>query len=520
MVSFLREAKNRMPRRPYPVILSIVVGSIFLMVFTMPARVEMFEEDEVLFETGLNLCDQGKYSEALSRFERLVTTCPASSWSDDAHYLMGECELALGQVDRAIEHFKKAVVEADNPELAADAQYMIATSFADLDMTREAVAEYKCLISNFPRSVRLDAARRYIDNKQYSIERNSQDRSTSDSAADVSGTSVSAATKTEQLPVNEEIEAVLDRSPPGSEDAELYNLGLSMHSMGRISSAIIVYQRLLELYPDTLWQSDVWYMLAESYVAVGNLEKAVNAYRQVLRWSTSSTLSADAQFMLGECYMGMKQLPQALESYQLLVDNFPASDWVGDAHYMVGEVYRKLGDYQMASETFKTLVKHFPGSKWRGDIKEYLSTFKDAAYSEGTPPPTTAEARVAITSGDVEEHWLLGLRYKNHGEYRQALKEFLRVLALDPTRVEALVISALLNQQLGDLKEALPLLERAMALEPNNLEIVSLYGYLCYLAGEYVKSVEAYKKVAIADPGGQFGREANRALRRVRKKLE
>ncbi len=498
---------------------TIIIQSVFTVVFLGGPVVSAkpINDDEILFEQGLDLCDQARYREALIQFQKLIEIFPASQWSDDACYLMGECKLTMGDIHGAVEQFKQAVLAADSPELAADAQYMIALCNADLGMTKEAVAAYSDLIENYPRSVRVEAAQRYIAIHSVSPkDQESSGRKTISETVDVSVDSETAASQLTLL----EIEKVLKKALPGSEDADLYNFGLSMHTTNHVAAAVVIYKRLLELFPDTLWKADVWYMLAESYVSMADLEKAISAYRETLKWSTSATLSADAQFMIAESLMGLKNFPEALENYRLLLSNFSESVWAVDSQFMIGEIHRVQGNYKEASETFRSLVERFPGSRWRGDIKAYLSSIGEEQVSAGTLPPTTAEARAVSLSSDLEEHRKLGLRYKSHGEYAKALGEFQRILELDPTDVEATVVCALLHHNLGHLSRAIALLEKAQALDPDNLEVISLYGYLCYLSGNYRKSIEAYKKVVTADPEGRFGREADRAIRKIKNKLE
>ena len=113
-----------------------------------PAAPETGQRSEAArFEYALSLYRQGVYDPAVKEFKDFIRDFPKGEYTDDACYWLGKYYMMNGGFDEALAQFNLILTEMPASDKAAQAQYEIATYWADPANPRhdyeKAIAEYQ-----------------------------------------------------------------------------------------------------------------------------------------------------------------------------------------------------------------------------------------------------------------------------------------------------------------------------------------------------------------------------------------
>jgi tol-pal system protein YbgF len=114
-----------------------------------------------LYQTGLRLFNARSYERALAAFTDCVTKFPNGEFRDRARFWMGECHYQMGNMELAIEEYKR-VFAFPNSSKADAAQFQIALAHQKLGQTERSRAEFRRLIERYPGSSFTERARKYL----------------------------------------------------------------------------------------------------------------------------------------------------------------------------------------------------------------------------------------------------------------------------------------------------------------------------------------------------------------------
>ena len=102
-----------------------------------------------------------RYDEAAEAFARIIAEAPNSAAADNAQYWIGECHYGAGRFRQALEAFSKVSAYAET-EKDDDAQLKIARCHLALGQKELAIAAFRALLTTYPDSEYIDAARREL----------------------------------------------------------------------------------------------------------------------------------------------------------------------------------------------------------------------------------------------------------------------------------------------------------------------------------------------------------------------
>ncbi|MBV9973645.1 MAG: tetratricopeptide repeat protein [Candidatus Eremiobacteraeota bacterium] len=235
--------------------------------------------------------------------------------------------------------------------------------------------------------------------------------------------------------------------PKDAEPARL--LGDLYYRAGNLSSAELVYVRVLEFYP---YDRETHNRLGAVYATLNRVDDAISEYNKSLP-------GTDAVPDLVQLHARKGDLP----AYVAQVEREGSLSGADpDAQHSLGSLYLSMHDYGDALKYFLRELDIVPDS---------LAGLNQAAVA-----------------------------YMDLGDYARAFALLNRCLLKDPANYACTVNSAAGNLETRNFDRGRQLLERANALEPEHPEILVNYGYLQDALGDWKGAVADYVKALAISP--------------------
>jgi protein O-mannosyl-transferase len=236
------------------------------------------------YNLGNALNDRGQVDEAIDHYRKALDVKPDLA---EAHYNLGNALASRGFVDDAIDHFQKAVkIKPDYVE----AYINLGSALADRGQLDEAIAHYRNALEIQPNQ----AAAHY--NLAMALARRGQ--------------------------INEAIDhfrTALEIKPDYTEAHNNLaiahnNLGLVLFDRGQVDEAIDHYRKAVEITPDYV---DAYFNLGLALVGRGQVNDAAACYRKALEFKPDLL---KAHFNLGLALASLGRRDEALEHYRNALD--------------------------------------------------------------------------------------------------------------------------------------------------------------------------------------------------------
>ena len=116
-----------------------------------PRKPPASEVEAQFYKKAFDLYYARDYSKAVAKFDELLAKFPASTYADNCHYWIGECQFAQGNFAKAVTAFRK-VFTFPETEKADDAQLKMGYCFLRLGDKKQAAEEFKKVVSLYPDS--------------------------------------------------------------------------------------------------------------------------------------------------------------------------------------------------------------------------------------------------------------------------------------------------------------------------------------------------------------------------------
>lgn len=147
---------------------------------------------------------------------------------------------------------------------------------------------------------------------------------------------------------------VSDPTPFGD---TLYFIGRSYEGLGRWSSAINAYDRLIENYAGNERYGAAWVRKARAQHHLGNTTEAVSTYRKFAREYPSDPLADNALWEAARALETLGRRSEAAELYRLVIERYPQGDVAAEASFRVGILPYLDGDYTAAREAWQLVAR-------------------------------------------------------------------------------------------------------------------------------------------------------------------
>jgi tetratricopeptide (TPR) repeat protein len=270
---------------------------------------------------------------------------------------------------------------------------------------------------------------------------------------------------------------------------ELYsNLGLAYFQQRKYEKAVPAFQKALKLKPGL---SNAAYFLAMSESELGHNKQALPALEKGFNQTRNAMLKRMLGLYLERTFTGLHRDKDAVAVALQLSQLFPNDP---EVLYQTG---RLCGN--MAFVSMQRLQQVAPASLWRhlasGDLFE----------SQGDYALAIREYRrvLALDPHRPGIHFRLGralLQLKKPDSRAQALKEFQQELKVDPTNARAAYEAGEINRQSGQFSEAHALFTEALKYYPNFEEAQVGLGRVLLNEKKPAQAVTLLQKAVSLDP--------------------
>ncbi len=277
----------------------------------------------------------------------------------------------------------------------------------------------------------------------------------------------------------------------GSSSQLHFNLGVLYGRLGRFNDAAQELSRALELSPNSL---EIRVALGLTYELSGAFDKAAAHYEEAIRLDP---FNGRLYHYAAQAYFNEKHYAEAVASYQAALD-LSTSDldaimglvrvWLTQRQFNQATTLlaEKLEELDHPPELYVALGIVYREAKQN---QEALRAFEQAIYTK----PDYAQA-----------YFYLAAQLDQLGHRKDARANLRRTLELDQNHVDAMNYLGYLNAEEGvDLEEARSLIQRAIELDPENGAYVDSLGWVYYKMGrteEAIRQLERAAELLDTDP--------------------
>jgi soluble lytic murein transglycosylase len=307
-------------------------------------------------------------------------------------------EQALIQLDRTSEAAAAMLrVQAEYPELADYAVFLMADYHYAKSRYSEAATLYERVIDNYPRSSLIVRAaykrsQALFESNAYPQAAEAYDSFLRDSPrsefAPAAGLGLGRALTAEAdlaqavrayqdvwvrypgHPNDQEVEKALTLLRAGGVEipelasAELYERGRNLFQASLHESAVETFTKFLEKEPNSPDRPDALYRTGVSLYYLGKRGEAAVILEKMIRDYPSDARAAESLYWLGRSYSKLGDWDHGVKTFQKLLEVFPDSEWCDDALFLIGNIYREAGEMNKAVQYYDRLVLEYSDSKY------------------------------------------------------------------------------------------------------------------------------------------------------------
>jgi TolA-binding protein len=284
------------------------------------------EEDAFkLYLEALNYYEQRNYSLALEGFRKVSSRYPKSRVYDDALVWEGRSLSSIGETDKALLAYGRAIASSGDREIKIGAYLSMADVLLKDKIDMGGGADiYRRMIREYPDDYRVPLL-------HFKIASYYKDEGFYQQAV-------------------EEYKNALDnhrrQAPNGKLDGEFIPrarmaLGEAYYSQGDYEKALQEYEMVKSDYPNTSFAPDALFKIGNVYLLTKKYEESIGAYERLINLYPDSLLASQAQFQKGSIYdLYLRKFKEAVREYRRLVELYPDSPLAPQAQYNIGYIYQ------------------------------------------------------------------------------------------------------------------------------------------------------------------------------------
>ncbi len=218
-------------------------------------------------------------------------------------------------------------------------------------------------------------------------------------------------------------------------DASLFWLGESYLKSGDYEQARAQYQKVIDLFPGSLYTPQAYYSMAWTYFEKGDYLSAKKFFQVLVEKFPSNNLAEDSAFKLGECEYNAGQYEGAVFNFNAYLQAYPTSTRQYEATFNIAEAYYYLEQYDQAGVFYakaKALTRDAKNTL-ASVIGQAWSTLKTGKYDASLKLFDEAGA-YAKTSGLPEEDVIIGKAslFTTQEKYQDALLSYSDLISRFP----------------------------------------------------------------------------------------
>ena len=376
----------------------------------------------------------------------------------EAHALLAQALLQLGETELGSQHFQKATqIAPQSPEPW-------------------------CAIASFHK-IRREYDRAYSALKSGYDNINSDDNSSKGILLGEMGELLLIMQDT-QMAVESLKEASLLRPTDGHIQ---HQYGKALITQNNFSEAVNALTRASEITPA---KATIWHDLGTAYQEIGD---KTSALKSLQRAQASGLVSKDMSKRTGELALALHEYELARASLQPLVDDKTNDIEILSAY---GTVLEHTSDWQTALKIYRRAIKINP------DDKSLLTKIGGCCLALDDPKTAieTLIPAAAKNTNDLELQKAASKAYIHSEMWSDALPYLERIINLAPDDIMYIKETALIASKSGNQQHAIELLHRASALDPDDASIHSHLSNLYQRSERWVEAQNALDKAIILEP--------------------
>ena len=122
---------------------------------------ENIEEEDILFNRGLNLFVENEFEQAILEFQKLIELYPDNDLMADTYFYLGEAQTKLENWKEASEAFLKSFLEDNSGPRAPLTLLRLGQVFVSWERIEEACQMFKAVIERFPTTIEAQNSKNY-----------------------------------------------------------------------------------------------------------------------------------------------------------------------------------------------------------------------------------------------------------------------------------------------------------------------------------------------------------------------
>lgn len=276
------------------------------------------------------------------------------------------------------------------------------------------------------------------------------------------------------------------KSKSKGHSAKNYQLqdAISLHRKGQYSSAIPIYEHLLEKNPD---HSECAYLSALAMYQAGESAKALERCQDAIRIKDDKP---DYHNLLGQIYLEGRMFEDAVNSFKKVLMLLPEAKGV---HNTLGLAYQGMRDFENAEKSFEKELEINATDpnpfnnlgllcRDKGEFEQAITFFEKA---------------LSVSPGFYIAMNNMGQVLLSRGRIHDAIGFFERALTLMPGFYEGLLNLSVAQFRLGRLDEAIMSGNKAKKINPSSIDVYTHLVIVSLSSGDFTKA-ESYVDEAIA----------------------
>ena len=266
-----------------------------------------------------------------------------------------------------------------------------------------------------------------------------------------------------------------------------HQYGKALLAQNNFSEAIKVLIRASEITPA---EATIWHDLGTAYQEIGN---TTSALKSLQRAQASGLFSDELSKRTGELALALQEYELARANLQPLVDDQTTDVEILSAY---GDVLENTSDWQNALKIYQRAIKITPDNK---SLLTKIGICCLALDDTKTAIETLVPAAAKHTT-DLELQKAASKAYMHSEMWSDALPYLERVINLAPDDTMSIKETALVSSKAGHQQHAIELLHRASSLDPDDASIHSDLSKLYQQSERWAEAQSALEKAITLSP--------------------
>ncbi len=334
--------------------------------------VKNHKESPLAVEATIRLADcyrlMGQFDKAVQTYESIGGVSGKGARDEEARFRLADVFLQMGQTERAVATFRKLIADYPNSPLRDAYAFNIGSIYREKEMDSLAIEELKPFGSRYPNSQLLPQATFTIGDAYYNME-------AFDSALVYyrlvldrypNSVIVPEALEAVRFTLNAldrggEAVAIIDsfqvRNPERiPADSLNYRKALIVLEAGSFADAIVRFQRIVDEFPKSPLAPEALVGIGRAYEYLGRRDSALLIYNRVVELHGAAPAAERARIEAAGLHLRAQEWSAASDGYSGFVAAYPTSERINEARFGLAAARLRLKDTAAALEQLERVL--------------------------------------------------------------------------------------------------------------------------------------------------------------------